>query len=1012
MGLKVIKRTGELIDFDRNRVRNAISNAIKATKDELSAEKLDQLVSDIAEEAEIRFTDFSPNVENIQDLVEKHLVKNGLYEISKEYILYRAKRQEERNQAKKQTIEKSLHGKLVVKKRNGQQEAFDIKKVKDSIGRAAKGYEGDVNIDLISQEVVKNIYDGVKTHEISKALVLAATSFIEKDPAYSFVAARLFLQRIYKEVIGQSISGGDAMGISYRQAFIAGIQKGVDDGIVDPKMLDFDLDKLSYALRPERDNLFQYLGIQTIHERYLLKNHSGERLEVPQGFWMRVAMGLAIDEDNKNDRVLEFYTALSTLRFVSSSPTLFHAGTTRPQLSSCYLTTVSDDLSHIFKSYGDNAQLSKWAGGIGNDWTNIRATGSMVKSSNIESQGVIPFLKIANDVTDAINRSGRRRGATVAYLETWHLDIEDFLDLRRNTGDERRRTHDMNTANWVPDLFMKRVINDETWTLFSPDEVPELHQTYGRTFEKKYIDYEGKAQNGMLRKHKVVSAKKLWRKMLTRLFETGHPWLTFKDPCNIRSPQDHKGVVHSSNLCTEITLNTSETETAVCNLGSVNMARHIVDGKLDEEMIAKTVKTGMRMLDNVIDINYYPTIESKNSNSAHRPVGLGIMGMQDAMFQLNMPFDSQAALEFTDRTMELISYHAILSSSDLAKERGIYQSYPGSKWERGIFPLDTLDMLEQERGMKVECPRTSYFDWNPVRDHVKQHGMRNSNTMAIAPTATIANIAGVYPSFEPIYKNIYVKANISGEFTIVNSYLVNDLKARGLWNQDMLDQLKYYDGNVQLIATMPEELKAKYKEAFEIDPSWALQMTAVRGKWIDQSQSHNVFMEGANGSKLSDVYIKGWKMGVKTTYYLRTMAASQIEKSTLGTKYGFTQKRAYENGEQTDSQPTQQVVQPQSVPTSVEPAPQTTAPIQQESVPGKQETIMQSANLNSMNTKTAMHEQQAVRDVVQAQVVEQTEARQVSPETATVPLLKKKENLPASHVQSFSKIMEPDCEVC
>lgn len=890
--LMVIKRNGEVVDFDSNRIRNAIVKAVKATNSQVKEDTLDHITLEVCQEIEVRFTDFYPNVENIQDIVEKNLVKHGLYELAKEYILYRAKRAEEREKERKENIEKSLLGKLRVKKRDGKTVMFDINRVKKTISRVSKGFDV-VSPDLIAKEVVKNIYDGVTTEEIEKAMVLAGSAYIETDPAYSYVSARLFLQKVYKETIGRSVTEEELDG-AYRDQFINGIKGGVKDDMLDARMLEFDLNKLSKGLMLDRDLLFGYLGIQTLYERYFLKTEEGKRFELPQAFWMRVAMGLAIEEKDKNSKALEFYELLSSLRFVSSTPTLFHAGTQHPQLSSCYLTTVSDDLTHIFKCIGDNAQLSKWSGGLGNDWSNIRGTGSWIKSTKVESQGVIPFLKIANDVTVAINRSGKRRGATCAYLETWHLDIEDFLDLRKNTGDERRRTHDMNTANWIPDLFMKRVMEDGTWTLFSPEEVPELHHTYGRKFEKHYVEYEEKARNGKIKKHKVVSAGKLWRKMLSMLFETGHPWITFKDPCNIRSPQDHTGVVHSSNLCTEITLNTSADETAVCNLGSINLERHVFNGKVDYDLLAKSVKTAIRMLDNVIDINYYPTAEAKNSNLKHRPIGLGIMGVADLFFMLDLNFDSEAAVQLSDKMMEFISYHAILASSELAKERGAYESYKGSKWDRNIFPIETLTLLEEERGMKIPISRAESMDWAPVREHVRQHGMRNSNTMAIAPTATISNIAGCFPTNEPIFKNIYVKANISGEFTIVNAYLIEDLKKLGLWNNEMLEQLKYYDGSVQLLASVPQQLKSKYKEAFEIEPEWIIKHAAARGKWIDQSQSLNLFYHGTSGNHLNDMYLYAWQMGLKTTYYLRTLGASQIEKSTLdASKYGFTQKREY-----------------------------------------------------------------------------------------------------------------------
>ncbi|OIO24987.1 ribonucleoside-diphosphate reductase subunit alpha [Candidatus Micrarchaeota archaeon CG1_02_55_22] len=890
--MMVVKRNGEVVDFDSGRIGNAIGKAVKATGASVPQDLIDAIAVDITREVEERFTDFFPNVENIQDLVEKHLVKRGLYEVSKEYILYRAKRHDDRERARHENVQKSLLGKLRVKKRDGRMVLFELSKLKASIARASKGFEEDVSIDTIAKEAIKNIYDGVTTEEIQKALVLSSISFIEHDPAYSHVSARLFLQKLYKEVIGKS-AADDFHGMAYREKFVEGIKRGVEDGLLDPALLEFDLERLSKGLNLERDQFFGFIGIQTLYERYFLKL-GDTRLELPQSFWMRVAMGLALNEKDKNDKALEFYEIFSTLRFVSSTPTLFHSGTTNPQLSSCYLTTVEDDLKHIFKCLGDNAQLSKWSGGLGNDWTNLRATGSWIKTTKVESQGVIPFLKIANDVTMAINRSGKRRGATCAYLETWHLDIEDFLDLRKNTGDERRRTHDMNTANWIPDLFMKRVLEDGTWTLFSSEEVSDLHHIYGKKFEKRYAEYEEMARNGKIRKHKVVSAVKLWRKMLSMLFETGHPWITFKDPCNIRSPQDHDGVVHSSNLCTEITLNTSADETAVCNLGSVNLARHVVDGKLDKDLLARTVKTAIRMLDNVIEINFYPTDEARNSNLRHRPIGLGVMGLHDALYKLDLNFDSEAAVAFSDSMMELVAYHAILSSSEIAKEKGAYSSFKGSKWDRGIFPLDSLALLEEERGVQIPLQRVETLDWAPVREHVRQYGMRNSNTMAIAPTATISTIAGCIPTIEPIYKNIYVKANISGEFTVVNSYLVTDLKALGAWNDEMLDQLKYYDGSVQLLAALPDKLRSKYKEVFEIDTEWLVRHAAVRSKWIDQSQSLNLYMKGASGTRLHEMYTYAWKMGLKTTYYLRTLAASQIEKSTLdAAKYGFTQKREY-----------------------------------------------------------------------------------------------------------------------
>ncbi|MDE0026075.1 MAG: ribonucleoside-diphosphate reductase subunit alpha [Spirochaetaceae bacterium] len=903
MSQMVIKRTGEVVDFDGGRIRVAISKAIRATAppdqwDSLENGTLSAVVAAVVGEIDTRFTDLYPNVENIQDIVEKHLVKNGLYEIAKAYILYRAERQQAREQHKDQVAEQSLLGKLTVRARDGRMLLFDIARLTRTIRAAAQGTAGvggaaldaAIAVDEVARETIRNIYDGISSAEVEKALLLASASFIERDPSYSRLAARLFLRRIYKEVIGSPLAA-ENLDTDYRDAFRDGIRRGVEAGTFDGRLLDYDFERLAGALRPERDDLFLYMGVQTLYERYFTRVE-GAVIETPQAFWMRVAMGIALPEQDREAQAIRFYELISSLRFVPSTPTLFHAGTNHPQLSSCYLTTVGDDLGSIFKAFSDNAQLSKWSGGLGNDWSNIRATGAAIRSTGVESQGVVPFLKIASDVTLAINRSGKRRGATCAYLETWHLDIEDFLDLRRNTGDERRRTHDMNTANWIPDLFMKRVLADREWTLFSPDETPDLHSLYGRRFEQRYLHYEELARAGKLRRHRTLPAVKLWRKMLSMLFETGHPWITFKDPCNIRSPQDHAGVVNSSNLCTEITLNTSATETAVCNLGSVNLEKHVTSGGVDEALLADTVTVAMRMLDNVIDINFYPTEEAKNSNLRHRPVGLGLMGLQDALFKLDLAHEDPATMTVVDRMMESISYHAILGSSRLAAERGTYASYRGSKWDRGVLPHDTLALLEEERGMALAVDAGGALDWTPVREHVARHGMRNSNTMAIAPTATISNIAGCFPSFEPPYKNIYVKSNISGEFTVINPYLVEDLRAAGHWNRETADQLKFHDGSLQEMRDLSPHLRRKYKVAFEIDPLWYLRLAAVRGKWLDQSQSLNVFMQGTSGRLLSDIYQFAWKLGLKTTYYLRAMAATQVEKATLGSAYGNTQRRA------------------------------------------------------------------------------------------------------------------------
>lgn len=806
---------------------------------------------------------------------------------------------------------------VTVVKRNGERVPFDEQKVRATFLRASRGVDFWIDITLLIREVRRAIFDGISSNDLEKSFALAATSFIEYDPAYGLIAARLIRQRLAREVMESPAADVASYETHYRSSFITGIHKAVARGLLDSRMAEYDLETLAKELVIERDDLVDYMGMQTLYERYLLR-YETKRCETIQSFWMRVAMGLALNEQGSLQKAIEFYHVLSTLRYVPSTPTLFHSGFPVAQLSSCYLNTVNDDLGHIFKVFGDNAQLSKWAGGIGTDWTNIRGTGSYIKTIKATSQGVIPYLKIANDIVVAITRSGIRRGGSCAYLEVWHYDVEDFLDLRRNTGDERRRAHDMNTAMWIPDLFMKRIEMDGEWTLFSPHETPDLHSIYGKQFEEAYLKYEEAARNGTLKIFRTMNAKQLWRKMLTRLFETGHPWITFKDPCNIRSPQDHVGVVHSSNLCTEITLNTSQTETAVCNLGSINLAQHMHEGVLDEQLLERTIKTAVRMLDNVVDLNFYPTEEARKSNLRHRPVGLGMMGFQDALFKANIPFSSHEALEFADRSMETISYFAIHASTMLAAERGAYETYPGSKWDRGIFPLDTLDLLEKERGRGIPVNRTTRRNWDALKALVKEYGIRNSNIMAIAPTATIATIAGCYPSIEPIYKNMYVKSNVSGEFTVINHYLVDDLKKLGLWGSTMVDQLKYYDGDLALIPSIPSTLKEKYKTAFELDALWLVEITATRGKWIDQSQSHNVFLQGVSGQKLHEVYMRAWQLGMKTTYYLRTLGASQVEKSTLDAKtYGFTQKRQYavieEQPQQEPLFSASQTMQPQAV---------------------------------------------------------------------------------------------------
>ena len=742
------------------------------------------------------------------------------------------------------------------------------------------GIKQQVSVDQLLEATISQFYEGMPEHEIDLALIFAARAKIEIEPAYSKVATRFLLDVLYRETVGCSASDR-SLAKSHCAYFKRTIKEAIALERLSPELLDFDLEELASAIDLSRDDLFSYLGLQTLYDRYFI-HHGGRRLETPQIFWMRVAMGLALKEgEEKNSRAIEFYHLLSQFYFTSSTPTLFNSGTRHSQLSSCYLSTVMDDLHNIFKVIADDAQLSKWAGGIGNDWTNIRATGSHIKGTNGSSQGIIPFLKVANDTAVAVNQGGKRKGAMCAYLETWHLDIEDFLELRKNTGDERRRTHDMNTANWIPDLFIKRVRDGGEWTLFSPSDTPDLHHLYGSAFEKRYVEYERMVDEGKIKLFKRLEAVHLWRKMLSMLFETGHPWITFKDPSNIRSPQDHVGVVHSSNLCTEILLNTSETETAVCNLGSINLAMHVTRDGLDEKRLAITIRTAVRMLDNVIDINFYPTIEAKNANMRHRPIGLGLMGFQDALYLQNISYASHAAVEFSDRSMEMISYYAILASTELAQERGCYPSYKGSKWDRGLLPIDTIDLLEQERGVRVDIDRGCSMNWKPVRDAVKKFGMRNSNTMAIAPTATIGNIVGIIPSIEPIYKHLFVKSNLSGEFTTVNPYLVEKLKTLTLWDSEMIDDLKYFDGSIREIERIPQEVKELFLTAFEIEPEWVIECAARRQKWIDMGQSLNLYLSEPSGKKMNQMYFLAWEKGLKTLYYLRSLGATQIEKSTV-----------------------------------------------------------------------------------------------------------------------------------
>ncbi|NCN27281.1 ribonucleoside-diphosphate reductase subunit alpha [bacterium] len=772
--------------------------------------------------------------------------------------------------------------------RNGEKLPYDGERLRQLIYEACEGFEDTVSSELIFSETQRNLYNGIKESELMQAAIFAARPLLEREPNYSYVAARLLLQTLFEETIGRTLIKADRKK-AYSEYFPRYLVNGIEAERVNPRLRsDFDLTRIVEAFKPERDELFGYIGLQTLYDRYFI-HIDKKRIELPQIFWMRVAMGLALVEKTMEDRTekaIEFYNILSNFDYVSSTPTLFNSGTNHSQLSSCFLTYVPDDLRGIYDGVRDNAMLSKFSGGLGNDWSSVRGLGAYIKGTNGQSQGVIPFLKVANDTAIAVNQGGKRKGAVCSYLETWHIDVEEYLELRKNTGDDRRRCHDMNTANWIPDLFMKRVEANGSWTLFSPEEVPDLHETYGSDFERRYNEYEAKTERGEIRNFKKVEAVKLWRKMLSMVFETGHPWLTFKDPCNVRSPQQHVGVVHSSNLCTEITLNTSVDEIAVCNLGSINLKNHMLPGDqgINKEKLAKTARTALRMLDNVIDQNLYPVPQAKNSNLKHRPVGMGLMGFQDALYMMRIPYDTVQAADFADEVMENISYNAILASTELAKERGTYSSYKGSLWDKGILPFDSVDMLEKERGKELNVSRQSKLDWTPVREAVKKYGMRNSNCMAIAPTATIANISGVTQSIEPTYKNLYVKSNMSGEFIFINPFLVKDLKKLGLWDNQMISDLKQYDGDVNMIARVPENIRILYKTAFQIEPSALIDAAARRQKWIDQAQSLNLYLEKPSGKKIDEMYRYAWNTGLKTTYYLRSMGASSIEKSTITTR--------------------------------------------------------------------------------------------------------------------------------
>jgi len=886
---KVIRRNGAVVGFEPAKITIAMTKAFLAVNGGQGAgsarirDEVTRLTDAVVAALLKRKPDGGAiHIEEIQDQVELALMRGGEHEVARAYVLYREKRAQERAQQKQQTAKSEDTTLHVVE--NGMRKPLDFDRLSDLVKVSCAGLP-DAEPNRVLKATLKDLYDGVPMEEVRKCVVLAARTLIEKDPAYSYVTARLLLDALRFEALGAEATQAE-METKYAEYFPQFVKHGIRIGLLNETLAQFDLARLGAALKPERDLQFGYLGLQTLYDRYFLVDQyvGGRRFELPQCFFMRVAMGLALNEVDREARAIEFYDVLSTFDFMSSTPTLFNSGTHRSQLSSCYLTTVSDDLDGIYEAIKENALLSKFAGGLGNDWTNVRAMGSHIKGTNGKSQGVVPFLKVVNDTAVAVNQGGKRKGAVCTYLETWHLDIEEFLELRKNTGDDRRRTHDMNTANWIPDLFMKRVMEGGDWTLFSPSDVPDLHDKWGRAFEQAYVRYEEKVARGELKLFKRIPAMQLWRKMLSMLFETGHPWITFKDACNVRSPQQHAGTVHSSNLCTEITLNTSETEIAVCNLGSINLLAHMreVDGhhELDRAKLARTITSAMRMLDNVIDINYYAVSKARNSNLKHRPVGLGIMGFQDCLHLMRIPYASAEAVAFADTSMEAVCYHAYLASTELAEERGRYASYNGSLWDRGVLPQDTLAMLREERGGYVDIDESSTLDWPALRERIAAHGMRNSNCVAIAPTATISNIIGVAASIEPEYQNIYVKSNLSGEFTVVNEHLVRDLKGRGLWDDVMVSDLKYFDGSLAKIDRVPEELRALYATAFEIEPSWIVEAGARRQKWIDQAQSLNIYMSGVSGKKLDDTYKLAWARGLKTTYYLRSLAATSAEKST------------------------------------------------------------------------------------------------------------------------------------
>ncbi len=889
---QVIRRNGKLTRFDPSKIQVAVTRAFLAVEGGQASDS--HRVREIAEQLTSQVIDAlfrrlsgggAIHIEDIQDQVELALMRNGHHKVARAYVLYREEHNRRRQMESETDAQTSSdEARIHITMGDGSRQVLQESSVRAIIHEACAGLSG-VDSALILKEALRNIYDGIAEKDIATVLVMSARTLIDKEPDYAHVSARLLLDSLRQEVVSflssepQPHIDQAEMTARYADYFTDYIRKAAEIELLDTELTRFDLARLGQAIKPERDLKFTYLGLQTLYDRYFIHSDN-QRLELPQAFFMRVAMGLAINEIDREARAIEFYELLSSFDFMSSTPTLFNSGTLRPQLSSCYLSTVPDELEGIYNAIKDNALLSKFAGGLGNDWTPVRGLGAKIKGTNGESQGVVPFLKVANDTAVAVNQGGKRKGAVCAYLETWHIDIEEFLELRKNTGDERRRTHDMNSANWVPDLFMERVADEGEWTLFSPDETPELHELTGSAFREKYEAYEAAAERGELHIFKRVSAVTLWRKMLGQLFETGHPWITFKDPCNIRYTNQHVGVVHSSNLCTEITLHTSEKEIAVCNLGSVNLAAHVSDNGIDRERLERTINTAMRMLDNVIEYNYYAVPQARNSNLRHRPVGLGVMGFQEALYKLNLPYASSEAVDFADRSMELISYHAISASTNLAEERGRYASFEGSLWSQGVLPYDSLQRLKQERGRFVDVDETASLDWESLRQRVKQVGMRNSNCMAIAPTATISNICGVSQSIEPTYQNLFVKSNLSGEFTVVNTHLVADLKALGLWDEVMVNDLKYFDGSVQPIERIPEQLKQKYATAFEIDSRWLIEAASRRQKWLDQAQSLNLYLSEPDGKALDSLYKLAWVRGLKTTYYLRTLGATHVEKSS------------------------------------------------------------------------------------------------------------------------------------